>query len=290
MRYGLRDLWRRFYSTHAFMTRSQMRISVSRMVTALLLCSCSDNDMLERLTPRDADARARDYLALFVRDRTDSALDRLHPTLQSPEARLELRRIADLLRNERFDTTRVIGALTNTVNGVRHVNLTYELHSSFSWFLANVATVDSANTWFVEGVSTRTIPQPLEVAAEFTLANRSLIHYLWLVLTVAAVLTSIGTALFLMTRRGMPRRWLWVLFACLGGGAFSLNWATGAVNFKLLNVQLLCGGFVRFGPASPWIIVFALPVGAIMGIAHYSRWQATQVASAELPPSSQAAI
>jgi hypothetical protein len=95
----------------------------------------------DRRTRRASDSRSREYLSQFTRAQIDSVAARLVPPLQTPEAATQLRKITDILRNERFDTVRVIGAQTNTVNGIRHVNLTYELHSPFSWFLANVATL-----------------------------------------------------------------------------------------------------------------------------------------------------
>jgi hypothetical protein len=183
-----------------------------------------------------------------------------------------LRKLTDILRNERFDTVRVIGAQTTTVNGVRHVNLTYELHSSFSWFLANVATLDSADTWFVESVSARTITQPLEIGADFSLIGKSLLHYFWLVVTVVCAALSFGAALFVATRREMPKRWRWVLASFLGVGAFQLNWETGAVGVQLVRVQLASASFLRAGPAAPWILAFSVPLGAFFALRAYRRW------------------
>ncbi len=250
-----------------------------------LVVACSGDTSLARFTPADADARSRAYIGQFVRGQTDSAVERLVVPLRTPESSIELRKIADLLRNERFDTTRVIGAWTNTVNGIRHVNLTYELHSSSRWFLANVASVDTAGTWFVEGISARTIEQPLEVTARFSLAGKSLLHYLWLLLTVTCAVVSLGSAVFIATRRSMPGRWPWVLLSLLGGGAFRLNWTTGAIDFALLQVQLPSASFVRAGPAAPWIFSFAIPVGAMIAMTRYRDWRTSTLQAAPIPPS-----
>src|SRR5690349_3132271 len=132
--------------------------------------ACGGDYAMRRFTPADADARARAYLALFTRDQSDSAAARLLPQLASPAATQALAKMAALLKDQRFDSSTVIGARVNSVNGVRHVNLSYELHSAMGWSVANVATVDSANTWFVEGVSANRIARPLEDEARFTLA------------------------------------------------------------------------------------------------------------------------
>jgi hypothetical protein len=247
--------------------------SVPSLLCLGLAVACGGPASLERFTPPEVDARSRGYLQQFVRGQIDSAVDRLVVPLRTRDVTAELRKIADILRNERFDTVRVIGAQTSVIGGVRHTNLTYELHSAFSWFLANVATVDTADTWFVEGVSAGTIAQPLELAAEFSLSGKSFLHYIWLVLTVACAAFSLGTAAFIATRRGMPRRWWWVALSLIGVGAFQLNWASGATNLALLNVQLASASFLRAGPAAPWILSFAIPVGAFLGVSQYHRWR-----------------
>jgi hypothetical protein len=233
------------------------------------------------------DSRSREYLEQFTRARIDSVTARLVPPLQTQQTGTEIRKITDILRNERFDSVHVIGAQTNTVNGVRHVNVTYELHSSFSWFLANVATVDSANTWFVEGVSARTITQPLELGADFSLSGKSALHYLWLLVTVACAAVSLGAAGFVATRRRMPKRWRWVLLSLLGVGAFQLNWETGSIGFQVVRVQVASASFLRVGPAAPWILAFSIPLGAIFALRAYHRWRSgaalEQVGQASAP-------
>ena len=246
-----------------------------------LAVACGGGASLERFTPPEVDARSREYLQLFVRGQIDSAVSRLVIPLRTPEATVELRKVSDVLRNEHFDTVRVIGAQTNEVNGVRHINLTYELHSSFGWFLANVASVDTAQTWFVEGVSARNIAQSLETASAFSLSGKSFTHYLWLVVTVVCAAFSLGSAVFIATRRAMPKRWRWVVLSLVGVGAFQLNWTTGATNLALLNVQLASGSFLRGGPAAPWILSFAIPVGALLGVSRYRRWRSVTIALRE---------
>jgi hypothetical protein len=231
--------------------------------------------MLRRFTPPDADARARGYIAQLQRQQLDSAASRLVAPLATPEARGQLALVAGILGDRAFDSTAVVGANVNKINGVRHTNLTYEFHSSSGWVLANVAMVDTAGTWLVEGFSARPLERSLEEDAAFTLAGKSPRHYLWLVLTVLSAALTFGTAIFLATRRAMPNRWRWVLLSLVGVGSFTLNWTTGAIGVQVMNVQLLGAGFIRLGSAMPWMITFAIPVGALIGIDRYRRWRAT---------------
>src|SRR5437016_4701166 len=89
---------------------------------ALLICACSGEEAIRRFTPADADVRARGYLALLTRDQPDSVAARLVPRLSGPNTQRELAKIAAVLKGQRFDSSRVIGAMVNTINGTRHVN------------------------------------------------------------------------------------------------------------------------------------------------------------------------
>ena len=248
----------------------------SGFMIAVSLLACSGAGMMRRFTPADADARSRAYIAQLQRKQVDSAALRFVPQLATPEAREQLTRVAGILGDREFDSSAVVGASVNTINGVRHTNLTYELHSPSGWVLANVATVDTAGSWLVEGFSARPLPRSLEEDSAFTMSGKSPLHYLWLAMTVLSAVLSLGTAIFLATRRAMPKRWRWVLLSLVGIGSFSMNWATGATRIQLLNVQLFGAGIVRLGPAAPWILTFAIPAGALIAISRYRSWRATR--------------
>lgn len=250
--------------------------SVRVLATLALLgaSACSQDDAIRRFTPADADARARAYLGLFIAGHVDSATAQLLPSLQGPDADQQLARIRELFAGQPTDSTHAIGAQTNNFNGVRHVNMTYELHSPRGWMIANVATVDSAGGWFVEGVSASSIDRPLEEQNRFLLRDKTPLHYLWLLLTILAPVFAFGTAVWIASRRAMPQRWRWVFASVLGLGMFRLNWTTGETAVRVVHLQLGSAGFMRAGAAAPWLLTFALPVGAVAALLRYRRWSA----------------
>lgn len=266
--------------------------TATRTVAAglILLAACSADRMMQRFVPADADARARTYLALFTRHQADSAEARIAPSLAGPDAHRALQQIDSLLGGQRFDSVRVIGAQVNQMSGVRRANLSYEIRAPMGWLGANVATVDSAGTWFVEGVSVTPIPRPIEAETDFTLRGKSALHYLWLVLMVASAICSLGTALFIAFRSGMPKRWRWALAAALGVGAFSMNWATGETAFRIVKVQVFSAAALRAGPVAPWILTFAFPLGAMLALRRYRRWRTLDAEPAPVPPGPDATI
>lgn len=274
--------------------RSSSRVSIVEVmptrwffvvsIAALVLAACSGENAIRRFTPADADARARAYLALFTRGQPDSAAARLVPALAGADAQRELVKIGAILRDQHFDSTKLIGAQVNSINGVRHVNLSYELHSSRGWSVANVATVDSANTWFVEGVSANMLARRLEDDARFTLAGKPARQYAWLLMSILCFVASLATAIFVATRRAMPKRWRWVLVSLLGLGAFSLNWNTGVVATNLVSIRIGAASFTRAAPVVPWIITFSLPIGALSAFLQYRHWRAEATKIAEPVP------
>ena len=252
--------------------------SVRWFATLALLGSaaCGEDDAIRRFTPADADARARAYLGLFIAGHVDSATAHLLPSLQGADADQQLARIRDVFDGQPTDSMHAIGAQTNNFNGIRHVNMTYELHSARGWMVANVATVDSAGGWFVEGVSASPIDRPLEEQNRFSLRGKTAFHYLWLLLTILAPVLSFGTAVWIASRRAMPRRWRWVFASVLGLGMFRLNWTTGETAIRVAHIQLGSAGIMRAGAAAPWILSFALPLGAIAALLRYRRWSTSR--------------
>lgn len=244
---------------------------------------------MKRFTPADADARARAYLELIARGQTDSAAARLAPSLATDEARRVLDSVGVLLRDRVFDSTRVIGARQNFVNGVRHVNLSYEQQADTQWFLTNVATVDSAGDWAVEGFSARLLDRPLEENSAFTFSGKSGRHFFWLAATILCAALSVGTAVFIAIQRRMPKRWRWVLMSLLGIGRFSLDWSSGAIGVKPIFLMLGAAGFSKLAPVAPWILTFAFPIGAILALSRYRAWRAAPtVEPSPSPPVSPA--
>jgi hypothetical protein len=109
-------------------------------------------------------------------------------------------------------------------------------------------------------------------------------HYASLPVSILCFVASLGTAVFVATRRAMPRRWRWVLVSLLGLGAFSLNWNTGVAATNLLSIRIGAASFTRAAPVVPWIITFSLPIGALSALLQYRHWRAESRKIAEPVP------
>lgn len=242
-----------------------------------LFSACSPSSVVQNIATPEQDARARHYIQLLSDGQHDSLLAHVPPQGRA-KAQSEFAQIEPLIANQRLDSLQLINAnKTQFSTGLTALKLTYEAKKDSGWIVIAFATVDSAQFWLLDGVRVDPIPGELARLNEFSLSGRSVKQYLFLLASVLCFLSSIGSALFLATRRDFPKRWRWVFCSLLGVCSFQMNWTTGALAFKPLNVQLFASGAVRDGLHLPWILTAALPLGAALALRRYSRARAAAV-------------
>ncbi len=248
-------------------------------LASLALVTACGTDLMplaNRLTTVEERAFPRTYLQLLADAHLDSAFSLLSPELRTDTTRIGLRQVAGLLKDARLDSMRLIGANVTTFGGdSRDVNLSYEMPMVVGggWLMSNVATRRAGQTFSVIGFSGRPIPGPLEVLNRFSLSGKSLIHYVWLTLALIIPLVTITVAAIVWRARGMPRRWLWVFGSLIATPAFFINWTTGEVGVQSAFFLLFGGAATSAGPAAPWVVSFALPIGALVAYLKMLRWR-----------------
>ena len=243
---------------------------------AAVLEACSGREMIARFLPTASDQRARSYLALLARGNRDSAVARLVPELQTPDAPAHLDSIGRVLHARVLDSLRPVGVQVNDFSGLRRVAISYQLGDTLGWVVAHVTLAERDGDWRVEGVSAYQRQVSLEDENSFRIVGRPLLAYLWLVCTLIAAAFSLGVAIAVARTRQMPKRWRWVVLALIGVCQFSLNWSSGAWEFRALQFQLLSAGFLKSGPFAPWILSFALPLGAALSLRRLMGWRVAE--------------
>lgn len=232
--------------------------------------------MIARFLPTASDQRARSYLALLARGNRDSAVARLIPELQTPDAPVHLDSIVGVLHARVLDSLRPVGVQVNESSGLKRVAISYQLGDTLGWVLAHVALAERDGDWRVEGVSAYKRQLSLEEENSFRIVGRPLLAYQWLACTLIAAAFSLGVAIAVARTRRMPKRWRWVVLALIGVGQFSLNWSSGGWEFRPLQFQLLSAGFLTSGPFAPWILSFALPLGAALSLRRLMGWRVAE--------------
>ena len=263
-----------------------VRRCVGTLLLALAIGGCRP------AKPVADDVVARQALADLQAGRTGAVLGRLDPTLvtQTTDAPAALRTLADSLRPYLpVDSAKLVGWNIVDRPDDHSATLTYELRGHGHWALTSVTLHGQGAAARIFGMHYEAEPASLATANAFTLAHKSAKHYAFLALALAAAAFAIGSAILLAATRSMPRRWGWALVALVGVGVFRLNWSTGESAVQPLQVQLFSAGFAKAGEVAPWLLSFALPLGAVVALTRRrQRLQALRHARAAEPAGSQA--
>ena len=235
------------------------------LVLACVLCSgCGSGTGLSRFVRPDDDTLARTYFDSVRTGRIDYALSAFGPMADSiPGARDSLVRLAAYLPAGPLDSLHIIGVNRVSSSAVDQSTLTYEYHSAQGWGVVAIAITGGPSGRVIEGIRANRLTESLEKSNAFTLRGKSAGHYLMVALMVGCLITAISVAVLALLTK-MKRRWAWALLALVGAGTVSFNWTTGQVGFGLLSLLFLNAAYVKGGPAAPWILQAAFPIGALM--------------------------
>ena len=245
---------------------------------ALLCSACSPDTLMKQIVDQSKVDQARQILdRLNGNDRT-TLLTELDPSIQSENPAAVLLVLASTLPDQAPLSETVVGYHALSQNGTEFVNVTFEREYPEQWLLATVAVKTEAGRRTIVGLNLQPSDQSLRELHRFTLANKSLRHYLILLAAVVALLFTAYT-LYRAARTPIPKRkWLWLLFVACGVGQIAIQWTSGVISVSLLSVQLFSAGAVAplYGP---WLISFSLPLGAILFWWRRKQWLAAAASS-----------
>lgn len=239
------------------------RIVVGVVGIALAACGGGTPDW-HRFVPAETEEFGRAYFDSVRFERIDYAVSKLSPALaQVPGVRDSLVLLAAHLPHGPLDSVHLIGANRFTSSALDRSELSYEYHSAKGWGVAGIVILSESGLHFIHGMHADTLSRPLEVTNAFTFRDKSLGHYLMIGLMVGCVVAAFGTAAYALFTP-IKRRWAWALLALVGAGTFAFNWTTGQGQLMLLKLLLFDTAVTKGGPAGPWVLQVAFPVGALM--------------------------
>jgi hypothetical protein len=106
--------------------------------------------------------------------------------------------------------------------------------------------------------------KPLAEANALTFRDKGILHILFAVLTIGAVLVSLFAFFRSVFAADVRNRWVWAIVSLIGVVGVTMNWSTGVVSVVPLHINLLSAALVREGWLGPWSITVCLPLGAIV--------------------------
>lgn len=239
-------------------------LTLSVILGISALSSCTYQDMMDKLVPKEEAKMAEDYLTKLRERDFEYVKSKLSNELKPQVTDLLLVQLAEYFRGGELISTELIGSQVHVFNGVWQGNFTYEYHFSEGWNLANAAFRKVGDEYEIIGLNVYQTEMAQKEFHAFTLSNKSLLHFLVLVMAIFVPLFILVSTYFCVRTPIPKRKWLWVIFILLGVSAIQINWTTGQYAIQLLSAHLFGASAVAAGPHAPWVISASIPLGAIL--------------------------
>jgi hypothetical protein len=221
---------------------------------------------MEAYAPKDADAEARQILDLLQSGKTDVLQTRLDIHLRNKDAKIQLQQLAVTLPKEQPKNIDLVEFRSGSGSTDRFYVMTYQMEYTTEWILARVSLSKKANQWLVSGLNIEYTPHSALVSLDFTLTDKTVLHYVFFTLSVIVPCFVLATLVVCYKTKVDGRKWLWYFAILICFANFKLNWSTGEVAIQPLSISLFGASFSRSGLLAPWVIGFGLPLGAIVFI------------------------
>lgn len=230
------------------------------------ISGCDPQQTIEKFASDAEKHRAIELIDTMRAGKVDAIAPKFSRSLQSPGLRPTLVQMSTLMPAGEPRKRTLVGAYVNVMNGVRSSNLTYQYDFGDRWFLVNCAYAESGPDAGIFGMQIRPLPARLEAQPEFGLRGKTALQYSVLAAAVLVVAVVLLALIRCVLDRDLPKKWLWVLFILVGVSQISVDWSTGAWEFRYLWIQLFSAG-AGFQPYGSWVVSVALPLGALVYLA-----------------------
>lgn len=239
-------------------------LTVGFILSLLVLASCTYEDMMDKFIPKEEAKMAEDYLTKLREKDFEYIKSKLSDELKPRVTDELLVQLAEYFRGGELISTEIIGSRVHVFNGVWQGNFTFEYHFSEGWNLANAAFRKAGDKYEVIGLNVYQAEMSQKEFHAFNLSNKSLFHYLILLMAIIVPLFILVSTYFCIQTPIPKRKWLWVIFILAGVSAIKINWTTGQYAIQLLSIHLLGAAAGAASPHAPWIISASIPLGAIL--------------------------
>lgn len=252
------------------------------LVIAFTLCGCDSRSTFELLLPKEEVAYAKDILAKLRAHDFDAVAAPLDPALRDAQTRKKLEELAAFFPEQEPAEIDVVGSrvFKDLKTDVTRYDLTFQYEYPKQWVLASVLLERGADAVIVKGVHVQPLTESLQHLNRFTLQGKGVAQYFMLGWAILVPIFIVGSLVACIKIPVPRRKWLWIIFLLFGLGQITVDWTTGALDFRLLSCQFLGAGFFWQGPYGAIVLSGSIPVGAILFWIRRRRWRAIQAAKA----------
>jgi len=220
---------------------------------------------------KPADEFARTFIEKIISGQTDSAFADIQPEVLNDEAKEFITNASLNINGEIPMKYRVVEA--NWTSGVdsktgkfMYYRLGYEYEFETRNILFTTIINDNDGKLLVSSFNGEFLSAPLSELTKFTMTGKSGLHYIFLVFCIIVPLFILTTFIIMLkSKMTIKKKVIWALIILLVSlPKFLINWNSGQLDFKLLNISLLGSGFFKPTLYSAWILTFSIPIGAII--------------------------
>ncbi len=233
--------------------------------------------ILESAKPADNFSRA--FIKKIMTGQIDSAFLYIDPELLNDEAKTFITNVSRSINgaipkkyrvvemNETFSTRSWTNSSGTTSDKFTRYRLGYEYEFEKVNVLFTTTISEKNGKFLVVKFNGGILPAPLAELTKFSLADKSVLHYIFLVFCILVplfILTTLVVVLF--SKMTVKKKIIWFLIALLIAlPKFVINWGNGELDFRVLNISLNLGsGFYKPTLYSAWLLSFNIPIGAII--------------------------
>jgi hypothetical protein len=249
------------------------------ILIAVLITSCDQNYIEESNVSQIENTFANSYIDSLKSGSVVCCYNLIMPEHQNEQAMDYLRNVHINISNTKLINSNIIGYRVTNMEDTKYTHLEYEYEYENDWAYFTIDLINKSGIIKVQGFNGNGFQESLVKANSFSLKDKSFGHYLTLILMILIPLFILTTIAFIIITP-IKRKVLWIIFALFGIFAIHFNWETGdfmliirqlspdgkmeMVKSAFLKISFLGAGYTRPSVLHPWIMHFAVPVGAII--------------------------
>lgn len=218
-----------------------------------------------------ADKFARNFIDKIITGQLESAFSDVEPEILNDQAKefftnttknINCAKVINYIVVEQNSTT----GLTANTGEFTTYRLAYEYQFENGYILFTTTIKQKDSKFAVLAFNGEFLAAPLVELTKFTLAGKTIPHYIFLVFFIIVPIFLIVTLVFMLfSKMTVNKKLIWVLIIVLVSlTRFTINWGNGQFDFQLLNINLQGCSFYRPTLYSFWLLSFNLPIGAIL--------------------------
>lgn len=246
------------------------------------LFSCNPQIDFGKIIPSHVDKFATEFITQIQNGNIDTCLTLVQPEMNNENGRQFLTNTYNNILSFDLDSCRIINARKTRMmgdNGFTNYGIEYEYAVGAKLLYFSFGIREQNNNLLITAFDGRILDVSLSKAHEFSLKDKGLLHYLFLIFAILIPVFILISLIFVIKTKQLKRKWLWIIGVLFGFMKFSINWTTGQVGFSLIHISILGAGYSKSGNIAPWILSFSLPIIAI--IFWYRRYWDKKEAAAQ---------